>query len=97
MDELIARLERKFHGPDMLTMADRYDAATALRAYAEREKELVEALEPFAALADRYDPPEGDDAHAPWDQTALPTLGDFRHARAILSSTRSSHDIRRKA
>ena len=45
MDELIERLKRKFHGPDRLTMADRYEAATALRAFAEREKELVEALE----------------------------------------------------
>jgi hypothetical protein len=58
--------------------------ASALRSANAEIARLREALEPFAALADRYDPPEGDDTHAAWDQTALPTLGDFRRARAAL-------------
>ena len=72
MDELIERLERKFHGPDRLTMADRYDAATALRAYAERKKELVEALEKIAT-----------DCEADGPGTIHEGLAKF--ARAILS------------
>jgi hypothetical protein len=43
------------------------------------------ALKPFARLAGNYDPPEGDDDHTTGDQTALPTLGDLRRARATLT------------
>ncbi len=46
---------------------------------------LRAALEPFATLADRYDPPEGDDAAACWYPDA-PTLGDLRRARAALAA-----------
>ena len=53
------------------------EAATALRAFAEREKELVEALEPFADVFD-------------WSEKGAPAWGglrktDFAKARAILS------------
>ena len=55
----------------------RYVLARALRAYAEREKELVEALEPFADFFD-------------WSEKGAPARGglrktDFAKARAILS------------
>jgi hypothetical protein len=57
------------------------DRATAAEA---RVRELESGLKPFAQLADKYDPPEGDDDHTTWDQTALATLGDLRRARALL-------------
>lgn len=59
-------------------------AAAALAAMQEREKEYREALEPFARLADRYDPDDGDDDHAVWSKTAMPTIGQLRRARAAL-------------
>ena len=54
-----------------------YKATEALRAFAEREKELVEALEPFADFFD-------------WSEKGAPARGvlrktDFAKARAILS------------
>ncbi len=54
-----------------------------LRAEVERKNA---ALRPFSLLADRYDPPEGDDLHAVWCQTALPLIGHLRAARAALTA-----------
>ncbi len=45
-------------------------------------KRMDEALKPFAELADRYDPPEGDDDDMAWEATACPTVGQLRAARA---------------
>lgn len=56
---------------------------TRLRAEVERKDA---ALRPFSLLADRYDPPEGDDLHAVWCQTALPLIGHLRAARAALTA-----------
>lgn len=64
----------------MAELADRMKAAEA------RVKALEEALEPFAALADRYDPDDGDSDHAAFDQTAMPTIGQLRCARTALRS-----------
>jgi hypothetical protein len=58
---------------------------SAMLAAAPEPPAIVEALEPFARLADCYDPPEGDDDHSCWDQAAQPTLGDLRRARAELA------------
>ena len=54
---------------------------------AERER-LLAALEPFAELADRYDPHQNDDHHPCWGtgRGDRPTLGDLRRARAALAS-----------
>lgn len=46
----------------------------------------LEVLEPFAALADRYDPEEDDRDHPAWDKMAVPTLGDLRRVRALRDS-----------
>ncbi len=43
-----------------------------------------EALEPFAYLAQCYDPPENDDGDVAWDKK--PKLGDLRHARSALAA-----------
>lgn len=45
---------------------------------------LTAALEPFAALAECYDPPEDDDHEIVWDRK--PTLGQLRAARAALAA-----------
>ncbi len=52
---------------------------------AEREAERMRlALEPFAAMADAYDPVEEDEEYmAAWDKR--PTLGELRAARAALA------------
>jgi hypothetical protein len=63
-------------------------AAVEAAVRADATREMVEALEPFARLAGKYDPPEGDDDHTTWCQTALPTLGDLRRARAALEKAR---------
>jgi hypothetical protein len=74
MDDLIERLERlatfplKWDAPDLSAAKD---AIAALRAYAEREKELVEALDCLTSNVE----------HA-WP--ALANLGPVANARAIL-------------
>lgn len=45
-------------------------------------KELIEVLEPFAAMAAAYDPVDGDDAL--WAFAARPTIGQLRRARKLL-------------
>lgn len=45
-------------------------------------KRMDDALKPFAELADRYDPPDGDDDDMAWEATACPTVGQLRAARA---------------
>lgn len=42
--------------------------------------ELVEALEPFAEQADRYDPPENDSGYVAWNSPFY--IGDLRGARS---------------
>jgi hypothetical protein len=51
---------------------------------AERDR-LRGALSPFAALADRYDPPQNDDWERCWDADARPTLGQLRAARNAIA------------
>lgn len=53
-----------------------------------RIEALLEALKPFADIADAYDPPEGDDDHPLWDQARMPTLGMVRAARRIYGEHR---------
>lgn len=66
------------------------DGAAAQDAHVRQEREearaeierLREALKPFAAEAEVYDPPEGDDAETAW--FSLFTCGNLRDARAAL-------------
>lgn len=46
-------------------------------------KEAMDALDPFAARAKHYDPPENDEAFEDWDKTIHPfiTYGNLRQAR----------------
>jgi len=59
-----------------------------LRATVDQQQARITALEaalkPFAALADCYDPPEGDDHQPTWDRK--PTLGQVRQARQALET-----------
>lgn len=48
-------------------------------------RELVEALEPFEAMAALYDPDDGDSDQQAWAYGARPTIGQLRHARAALA------------
>lgn len=64
---------------DLSIAADRANAAEA------RVKALEDALEPFADLASRYDPDDGDDDDRCWQVEASPRLGDLRRARAALN------------
>lgn len=49
-----------------------------------RVEALEKALEPFAAAAETYDPPEGDDQQLLWGPDFV-TIGMLRDARAALS------------
>ena len=63
-------------------------ALAELQRLRQRNAELVEALEPFAKLANIYDPPEDDDDARAWYRQATPTLGQLRTARnAIAKAT----------
>lgn len=66
--------------------ADR-DAAVARADAAEAQvSELRVALEPLAAMAERYDPDEGDDGHLEcWSGLAVPKIHHLRTARAVLA------------
>jgi hypothetical protein len=46
---------------------------------------LVEALQPLAKMADRYDPGEGDDDLECWSGLATPKIKHLRAARAALA------------
>ena len=59
----------------------------ALRAEIAR---LREALEPFAAEAEAYDPPEGDDYYIAWGADF--PIGALRRARAALHPTSEGSD-----
>lgn len=49
-------------------------------------KRLMEALEPLAIMAERYDPDEGDDGYLEcWSRLAVPKIHDLRVARAALT------------
>lgn len=52
-------------------------------------RQMREALAPFAALAPRYEPPDGDDAQCVWHTEAMPTIGDLRRAAAALAAARA--------
>lgn len=49
-----------------------------------RVAELEAVLQPFAAVAEGYDPPENDDHLHIWCDEDKPTLGQLRRARAAL-------------
>lgn len=51
-------------------------------------EELIETLEPFAAMAAAYDPVDGDDAQ--WAFAARPTIGQLRRARRLLAALKES-------
>lgn len=51
----------------------------------QQNAELLEALQPFAELAEYYDPPEGDDDDVAWDNKTRPTIGQLRTARAAIT------------
>lgn len=75
-------------GPQSQTMAVSPPPASGdvenLLAEKDRQIEtLTQALEPFAAMASCYDPPEGDDHELAWDRR--PTIGQLRAARAVLA------------
>jgi hypothetical protein len=46
-------------------------------------EDMAKALEPFADVAQFYDPPEGDDHEDAWDHEF--TMGNLRRARSALS------------
>lgn len=48
--------------------------------------QALAVLAPFAALADRYDPADGDDAEPAWDRQGQPRLGELRALRALVQS-----------
>lgn len=50
-----------------------------------------DALAPFAAAADKYDPPENDDEHLAWALSQI-TIGDFRRARAEIAALSAAID-----
>jgi hypothetical protein len=47
---------------------------------------LVQAAEPLAKMADRYDPPEGDDDLECWSGLATPRIKHLRALRTTLAS-----------
>ena len=77
------RRELRTDGPDshrlLIWLGDVEHQMDDLRAENTR---LREALTPFAAMADAYDPPEDDDHEIVWDRK--PTLGQLRAARAAV-------------
>jgi hypothetical protein len=79
------REENRLVGEQMDRMATEIDTKddtiSALRSAVAMAKE---ALEPFAYLAQCYDPPENDDGDVAWDKK--PKLGDLRHARSALAA-----------
>lgn len=61
-------------------------------------KEAVDALEPFALLANKYDPPEDDDHLIPWDFDGDDlTLGHLRRARTVYQALRTEAGDERAA
>jgi hypothetical protein len=62
-----------------------HDLGILLSALEAKDKliaELVEALQPFAEQADRYDPPENDSGHVAWSSPFH--IGDLRGARSAI-------------
>ncbi|CAK0769552.1 hypothetical protein CCP3SC1AL1_470011 [Gammaproteobacteria bacterium] len=53
---------------------------------------LVEAGKVLAAMADRYDPPDGDDDLECWSGLAVPRIKHIRNLRTALSALEASHE-----
>jgi hypothetical protein len=87
MDDLIAKLDR-LEAHHIALIREKYVLQSALRASAEREKELREALEPFAKYAvkdgfglNHNSEPIPDGEGVGW---VYLTVGDFRRAARAL-------------
>jgi len=78
--QLLAYLAEVSQRPDCSYGAAIDMASTAIARQAATIERLRAALEPFAKVADRYDPDEGDDLQVAWDWS--PTIGMLRRARA---------------
>lgn len=69
------------------------DAISALPASMTPEvRELVEAAEPLAAMASRYDPEDGDGDLECWSGLAVPKIKHIRALRAALAALRERCD-----
>ena len=51
---------------------------------------LVEALKPLAAMAERYDPDDGDGSYECWSGHAVPKIHHLRTARAALAAVKGA-------
>jgi hypothetical protein len=65
---------------ELIAVNEGADAAEAKLA------KLVQAAEPLAKMADRYDPPEGDDDLECWSGLATPRIKHLRALRTTLAS-----------
>lgn len=74
--------------------AERDAALTEAAALRKEVERLREALEPLAAMADRYDPDEGDDGNLEcWSGLAVPKIHHLREARAALTAEPLGHGV----
>jgi hypothetical protein len=74
------------HGADCLQAADRIEELEAKLA------KLVQAAKPLAEMADRYDPPEGDDDLECWSGLATPRIKHLRALRTTLAELKGEKD-----
>lgn len=81
LDALVAELRADAELHEDLLPDRAADAIATLRA---QLAEAMDALEPFAAMAALYDPPDGDDELQAWAYGARPTIGQLRRARFAL-------------
>lgn len=86
---LVGRLRDSAHGIAAQCLCDakatyEWQSADALLSLSQERDRLREALEPFASLADCYDPDEGDSDQLAWGNNAT-TIGHLRRARAALN------------